>query len=126
MELLEQLLTTYNLLFCLTIVGVVWFQRKCAELFVEKLGTWTKKPLSLKSSKVWNDLFVPLGPLGTGAFIAMMPQAVLPEMFSDGLINKMVFGVGMGLLSGFMFRLIKKTVFDRLEKPEEKSLYEFK
>ena len=123
MGVVEQLLTMYNLIFCFAVVALVWIQRKGAEIGVTTIAGWAGKSWNLKNSKVWTDFLVPLGPLGTGALLTLIPQMVLPEMFATGTLNRMVFGLGFGLLSGLVYKLTKKNLFDKMGKSDEETTY---
>ena len=117
MGVLEQLLTTYNLIFCLAVVALVWVQRRGAEVLAHKLGK------ELKNSEIWTEFLVPIGPIGTGALLTLIPQLAVPELFAEGMLNRMVFGVGMGLISGLIYRLVKKNVLDKMGKKDEETTY---
>jgi hypothetical protein len=119
MDILTQLLTFSNIMLCLAIVAIVWVQRKGAEVFTKRVF---KK--DLKESKLWTEFFMPIGPLGTGALLTLISQLPVPEMFNGGLLVRMVFGVGLGLVSGLVFRLIKKNIYEKMGKKEEKTPYE--
>ena len=124
MGVVEQLLTMYNLIFCLAVVAIVWIQRKGVEITVKTIAGWAGKSWNLKDSKVWTEFLVPLGPLGAGALLTLIPQMAIPEMFATGMLNRMVFGLGMGLLSGLVYRLLKKNLLDKMGKSDEETTYE--
>ncbi len=124
MGVVEQLLTMYNLIFCLAVVAIVWIQRKGVEITVKTIAGWDGKSWNLKDSKVWTEFLVPLGPLGAGALLTLIPQMAIPEMFATGMLNRMVFGLGMGLLSGLVYRLLKKNLLDKMGKSDEETTYE--
>lgn len=119
MDVLSQLLSVSNIVLCLAIVALVWVQRKGAEVLAKRAF---KK--DLKSSTLWTEFFMPVGPLGTGALLTLIPQLPIPEMFDGGVGAKMVFGLGIGLVSGLVFRLVKKNILEKLGKPDEKTPYE--
>lgn len=123
MDVLVQLLSLSNIVLCLAIVALVWVQRKGAEIFVSKLFSLFGKEYSLKESKVWTEFLVPIGPIGTGMLLMLVPGIPIPEMFSQGSWVKMVFGLGLGLISGLVFRLIKKNLLDKMGKSDEKTPY---
>jgi hypothetical protein len=118
MDVLAQLLSLSNIVLCLAIVALVWAQRKGVEVLVSK--TFKK---DLKKSKVWTEFFVPIGPLGTGMLLMLVPQIPIPEMFTGGTLVKMVFGLGLGLLSGLVYRLAKKNILDKMGKSDEETPY---
>ena len=115
MGVLDQLLTVENIMLAMAIVALVWIQRKGFELLMARLGKDVTK------SKLWQEFFVPLGPLATGVSIMLIPGVPVPEMFAAGMPSKAIFGLGLGLLSGLIYRLIKKMVFDRAGKEDEKT-----
>ena len=45
-------------------------------------------------------------------------------MFAEGMLNRMVYGLGMGLISGLIYRLIKKNVLDKMGKADEETAYD--
>lgn len=124
MGVVEQLLTMYNLIFCLAVVALVWIQRKGAEVAVKTIAGWFGQSWDLKNSRVWAEFMIPLGPLGTGALLTLIPQMAIPEMFAIGILNRMVFGLGMGLLSGLVYRLLKKNLLDQIGKSDEETYVE--
>jgi hypothetical protein len=119
MDVLTQLLSISNIVLCLAIVALVWMQRKSAEVLVKRFA---KK--DLKKYPLWEELFIPMSPLVTGSLLALIPQLPIPEMFDGGAGARMVFGLGIGLVSGLVFRIIKKNFFDRLGTANETTTYE--
>ena len=119
MDALNQLLSISNIMLCLAIVAIVWMQRKGAEIFTKKVF---KKELN--SYTIWSEFLMPVGPIVTGALITLIPQLPVPEMFAGGIGSRMVFGIGLGLISGLVYRLVKKNVLDKLGKSEEQTPYE--
>lgn len=117
MDILNQLISLQNIVLCLAIVALVWVQRKSVELFSKKV---LKKDL-LKSD-IWTEFFVPIGPLGTGLGLMFVPGVPVPEMFMNGQA-KFVFGIGLGLISGLLFRILKKNLLERLGKTSEETPY---
>tara|TARA_Y100000310_G_C20377797_1_gene666568 strand:+ start:109 stop:474 length:366 start_codon:yes stop_codon:yes gene_type:complete len=118
MDVLTQLLSLSNIVLCLAIVALVWAQRKGIEVFVARL---LKK--DLKKSKLWTEFFMPVGPLGTGALLTLIPQLPIPEMFNGGVGVRMVFGLGLGLISGLVFRMVKQNLLKKMGKPDEETPY---
>jgi hypothetical protein len=113
MGVLDQLLTLENVMLCFAIVALVWVQRKGFETFMYKIGK------DITKSKVWKEFFTPLGPLGTGMGIMLLPGVPIPAMFAASMASKAIFGIGLGLVSGLLFRLVKKMIFDRAGKQDE-------
>jgi len=77
----------------------------------------------LKTSEVWREFLVPIGPICTGALLTLIPQLPMPEMFMEGTLNRMVFGTGMGLISGLVYRLVKKNILEKMGKKDEETTY---
>ena len=119
MDELSQLLSLSNIVLCLAIVALVWVQRKAAVVFASKV---LKK--KLEDYTIWTEFFMPLGPLVTGALITLVPQLPVPDMFNGGITVRMVFGIGIGLLSGLVYRLAKKNALDKLGAPNETTPYD--
>lgn len=118
MEVLTQLLSLPNIMLCLAIVALVWIQRKGFEiLFKQYLGK------DLGKFKLWTEFLMPISPVGTGALLMLIPDIPVPEMFAAGIPVRMIFGVGLGLISGLVYRLIKKNLLEKLGKinPKEES-----
>jgi len=120
MEVLTQLLSVSNIILCLAIVALVWVQRKLIEIITKKAF---KK--NIKESSLWKEFFMPIGPIVTGALITLIPQLPVPDMFNGGITVRMVFGIGIGLISGLVYRLAKKNILDKMgQVTEEKTPYE--
>jgi len=114
----SQLFSTSNIMLCLAIVAIVWIQRKGLEVFFKRVFR-----KNLKKSVLWTEFIMPIGPLVTGALIVLIPQLPIPQMFSGGMAAKMVFGIGLGMISGLVYRLVKKNILDKLSKSTEKTPY---
>lgn len=104
--MLEQLLSLSTLVFCLAIFALVWVQRKGVETFLPKFAT----------TKAWKEFFMPVGPLGTGALLAALVQTYpYPEMFLNTTwYDRAIFGIACGLLSGLVYRIVKKNVVEKI------------
>lgn len=118
---MSQLFTVANVLFCLAIAGLVQIQKKLAEWILVKINwfaanVWPKKVWpDLVKSKLWTEVFVPAGPLGTGMIMALiLEEYPYPEMFGSG-DARLIFGLGCGLLSGFVWRVVKKNFGEYLK-----------
>jgi hypothetical protein len=97
-NVLEQLLSLSTIVLCLIISVLVEVQRKIA----------TRIRPSLKDSKTWNEFWVPLGPLGTGALIGLfIEQYPWPADFTSTW-GRVFFGVVCGLASAHVYRVVKK------------------
>lgn len=115
LEVLSQLLTVANILFCLAIAGLVQIQRKFFEWVLDKINwfvadVWPKPKTAwpkLNETKLWK-IMVTAGPLGTGMLMALILDSYpYPEMFSSG-DARVVFGLGCGLLSGLVWAAVQK------------------
>jgi hypothetical protein len=95
----EQLLTLTNAAFCLVIVVLVKLQRIVVERYLWKKAT---------TSKGWNDVFLPLAPMGVGAMMgALITQYPYPEDFKT-FWARVFFGVLCGMVSGTIVRIAMK------------------
>lgn len=96
---LSDLLTLPTLIFCLMVWILVWLQRKGIGLL------WKNS----KENKLWNEMFMPMSPplLGglVAAFVKMYP---FPEQFAGSLSGRVFFGAVCGLLSGYVYRIVKR------------------
>lgn len=109
-DLLTQFLSTATIVFCLAIWGLVWVQRKLLEHFVPSV-----RDAETKWGQFWRNLFLPLGPVGTGAILgALFTKYPYPEVFAS-FSGRFCFGVACGLLSGLVYRLIKKNITEKLK-----------
>lgn len=116
---LSQLLTMPNMVISLAIFGLVFVMKKLTEVVVAK--TLNK---DLSKYKFWKELVLPTLPLITGGLLMLIPQVPVPLAFAAGLGAKFVFGVGLGLLSGFMYRIAKKMLVERLGEESEETPYD--
>lgn len=97
-NVLEQLLSLSTIVLCLMISVLVEMQRKVI----------TKIKPDLEKSKMWNEFWVPLGPLGTGALIGLfIEQYPWPADFTSTW-GRVFFGVVCGLASAHVYRVVKK------------------
>lgn len=117
MDVLTQIVSSENIVLCLAIVALVWMQRKLAELLIPALtadGT--------KAHKWWGEFFVPLGPLGTGALIMLIPELPAPEMFAHSTVSRVIFGIFLGLISGLVYRLVRQNFMEKIDKKIEEEV----
>ena len=119
MDVLAQLLSVSNIILCLAIVAAVWVQRKLAVMLFQKILN-----KDLNSYSLWTDFLVPIGPLGTGMLLMLISEIPVPEMFAVSVMVKMVFGLGLGLVSGLVYRLIKKNILDKMGKSDEETTFD--
>jgi len=110
-NLIEQLLTLPNIAFCLAVWVLVWFQRKAIKM------AWKGS----ETNKVYRELFLPMGPLGTGAIIAaLITEYPYPEDFV-GFWGRIAFGLLAGLISAHVYKMAKPFLPDNLKKAEDQT-----
>ncbi len=94
----SQFLTLPMAIFCLVISVLVLVQRKIIEL------TWPQ----IKEHLVWRELFLPMGPPGTGAVLGgLTVDYPFPETLTS-LSGRIFCGIVCGLASGTIYRILKK------------------
>lgn len=97
-KVFENFFTPSVLFFCLFVWGLVMIQRRIVEKFVT----------SLKTKKLWNDLFLPIGPVITGCIVALLAKKYpYPDPFNASLSARLFFGFVCGGASGYVYRIIK-------------------
>ncbi len=104
-----------TVVFCGVIFGIVWIQRKLLEILFKRF-----KPSLLErkttASIIYKDLIVPAGPLGVGGIVAMLFQAYpFPEIFVASSEARAFYGVFCGLISGWVYRFVKKTLEHKIK-----------
>jgi hypothetical protein len=108
-NILEQLITVPNILFCIIVALVVMGQRKAVEYF------WK----TAKDNHIWNELLLPLGPIGTGAGLAaVLKMYPFPEVFVASLWNRLILGAVCGLASAHVYKIAKKFIQSKEGTPE--------
>lgn len=101
-----ELFTLANLVFCVFVWIVVWIQRKILELSFK----------NIKENKYWRALFLPLGPIGTGAILsAIFSTYPFPEMFSSHS-SRIIFGSVLGMFSAHTYKIIKELFDNQLKR----------
>lgn len=97
MNIFDQFLTLPMLIFCLVIFVLVWFQRRFLEL------AWPK----IKDNVFWRELFLPIGPPGTGAILgALICDYPFPDILNN-LTGRIFCGIVCGLASAKAYRIMK-------------------
>lgn len=114
MDLLE-ILSFTTMAFCGVIAGIVWIQRKLFEILLKKY-----KPSFFENkttiSKLYHELFVPAGPLGVGGLLAwLFSNYPFPEIFAGSASGRVFYGIFCGLISGWVYRVIKKMFEEKLK-----------
>ena len=99
-NMLEQLLTLPNLVFCLMVWVLVWAQRKAVSY------VWKKA----EENKLYRELLLPMGPIATGGIIgALVPSYPYPDTFST-FAGRVFFGCVCGLASAHVYKILKQWI----------------
>lgn len=105
MDVVSQFLTVPMFVLSLVIWVFVWLQRKVVEF---------KWPTA-KTNKYWRELFLPAGPIGTGAIIgALAAKYPFPEMLTS-LSGRVFCGIVCGLCSGLGYKLLKQFIASKAD-----------
>lgn len=96
-NLIQELITLPNIAFCLMVWVIVWFQRKVLHM------VWKK----VEESKVYRELFLPMGPLGTGGILAALIADYPYPADVQGFWSRVAFGVVAGLASAHVYKMAK-------------------
>lgn len=117
MDLSLQILTGWQfVLFTLTIAGLTFIVRTIVEYFLSKESV----PMN-KTSKIWTELLLPVGPVITGALLGFMfSQYPYPEGISSASARTF-FGLVAGLFSGLAYKIIKGMLNKKVEEISSKS-----
>lgn len=100
-NILEQLITVPNIVFCVIIALLVMGMRKGVEYF------WKTS----KDNKLWNELVLPLFPLFSGGILAgVLSMYPFPEVFAAHVWNRVAFGIIAGLCSAHVYKIAKKFI----------------
>lgn len=120
MDLSLQILTSWQfVLFSLGIAGLTYIVRTCVEFLLSK--PWFPAE---KTSKIWNELLLPIGPVLTGAFLGLLLKQY---PFPEGIVSdsaRAFFGLVAGLFSGLAYKIIKGMLNKKAEEVEGKSIEE--
>lgn len=107
MSVLGEIITVQFVFFCLMIVGLVKLQRVLVESLFNKFY-----PAFIKT-KFWTEFLITIAPIGTGIMLALiMKNYDYPEFLKEKY--RVLYGVGSGLFSGMVYKIIKKTFGDFL------------
>lgn len=97
-QIILSVFTAPVLIFCVMVYFVTKVVRKAFELRFE----------NIKDNKYWRELFLPLGPIGTGMILAAVFYGYpFPEAFSESFLTRGVLGVVCGGASGLVYRIFK-------------------
>lgn len=103
MDLSFAILTSWQfVLFCLGIAALTFVVRKVVEYFLDK----PEVPVN-KTSKIWTELLLPIGPVISGAVLGFLfKEYPYPEGISSDSA-RMFFGLVAGLFSGLAYKIVK-------------------
>lgn len=117
MDLSLQILTCWQfVLFTLGIAGLTWVVRIIVEFFLSKDSV----PMN-KTSKIWTELLLPIGPVITGALLGILFQQY---PYPEGIVStsaRAFFGLVAGLFSGLAYKIIKGMLNKKVEEISSKS-----
>jgi hypothetical protein len=113
--ILQVLLSWQFILFSLAVAAAISIIRTIIEYI------FSVRKRNLKRSKLWNDLILPLLPVGLGIcggiYLKHYPYPGFTPG-SDGLIlrsDRIIFGLVAGLLSTLLYRIIKTLAYQKSE-----------
>lgn len=86
-------------LFCLGIAAITYICRTIVEYF---LGVYNKK-----DSKLWTELFLPIGPPITGSIVAHLFKSYPYPQEINSIGGVIIFGLVAGLFSGLVYKIVK-------------------
>ena len=113
-QAVSQLITVENILFCLAIYALVFIHKKVMETVGNKFFP------KFISSNIWKEILVPMGPLGTGVILSLIiPSYPFPQLFSSTGAH-IIYGLGCGLISGLVYRLVKKNLSGAIKSISQK------
>lgn len=95
-NLVGQIFTIQNFVFCIAIWAIVFFPRR----FI------TLKFPQLEKNKYYNGLILPVAPLLVGVILAVFIPSIAPAMFvGKGAVA--MFGLFCGLMSSHVYKIVK-------------------
>jgi hypothetical protein len=96
MDILDQILNLSNAVFCFVVVILVFIQHKVISIYFKKIT----------SSRVYKEILLPLGPIGTGGIMAaLMKNYTWPTDFQT-FWPRVCFGMTLGLLSAHLYKIV--------------------
>lgn len=101
--------------FCGVIFGLVWLQRKLFEILIQRYC-----PSLLNNerliSRLYGEVFIPSTPLVVGGVLSFMYQSYpFPEIFSYSVEGKVFYGIFCGLISGWVYKIVKGFLKQKLK-----------
>lgn len=108
-QALQELFSWFFLFFCLGIAAITFAIRKAVEYFVLD----NPKMPGSRSSKLWNELLLPLAPLVNGILISVLGTKLpIPEI-AQSIGGRILYGLVAGLLSGFVYRILRAMLLSK-------------
>lgn len=93
-----------TVVFCLGVYLLTYFIRTC----VEAPAKHNPKMASLVASWVWQELWLPLGPIGTGLVLALLSKKFpWPMPLAESMSAKAMYGAICGLACGWMYARVR-------------------
>jgi len=94
----DVLVNGQTLLFCLGVYVVTYFIRTVVE------ALWK----GAKTSTLWYELFLPLGPICTGVILALSSKAFpFPMEIAETAMGRLMYGGVCGLMSGWIYNRLR-------------------
>lgn len=95
------------LFFCLGIAALTFVARKLVEYFILD----NPKLPGNKSSKLWQSLLLPIGPVCSGALIGLLASKYPYPQGIESISARVLFGLVAGFLSGLVYRVLKGMMY---------------
>jgi len=108
---LEALLSWQFLLFCLGIAAITFVIRKIVEFAILD----NPKMPGNRFSKVWRELLLPIGPVFTGAIVAVLASKYPYPSEITSISGRFLFGLVAGFLSGLVYRIISGMLKNKIQ-----------
>jgi hypothetical protein len=108
---LEALLSWQFLLFCLSIAAITFVIRKIFEFVVLD----NPKMPGNRTSRLWTELLLPIGPVFTGAAVAFFAKQYPYPSGISSASGRILFGLVAGLLSGLIYRVIRGMLKSKIQ-----------
>jgi hypothetical protein len=105
MDILEQILNLSNVVFCLVVVILVFIQNKVVSMYFKKAA----------SSRVYKEILLPLGPIGTGGIMAALMETYTWPTEFQAFWPRICFGMALGLLSAHLYKIVKGFITKKKE-----------
>jgi len=93
----EVFLSTQTLLLCLGVYMVTFVIRRV----IESVWPW------IMSNHYWKELFVPIAPIVNGAVLGFVKSFAWPDVVSQSLVARILYGATCGLFSGWAYNRVR-------------------